>query len=1290
MKKTLLTLMCVSFLFSTAFSENWERSTYLTSNIALAPFKSVIDQDNNTIALGSYIGNINGNQQITPGLDYFLVSYNQNLDLNWSRTFNNPAFGGKFTISPSISLAPDNSIYVTGRFSNKLYYTNNESQLDSLVADSTNWDIFIGRINQDGSLNFIKTIGTNPADQFDPQVDIVDDGSTIITMQYRDSIRILDTTLYGDASTNFVVVKTCPLCLEIDWINNYDNPTDIQAKSLNVLGNDIYITGSFTETVTLAGRTLESENSISNLFIYKLDINGTPKWSRQTLMKSTGSTAQVYNAVKDISGNLYFGGSYTSDTFFIESSSDDVDKSTQTAGGEDMFLVKYNPEGNLQFIKSFGHTNDDRLRNIDYRNDILYITGFYTDFFAFGSDTLITDDQSEWEFFLGALDMDGNPLMINGVQTYSASDQRDMGISISINEKIQAHVLGIFRSDSIHFTNEGYAKQGVQDMFVGIYQPKFTAVFTDITDPTCSGSTDGQLKVAGYFGVPPYAYEWSHNASLETNLAKNLADGAYSVTITDQRDSSAVVSVTLNEPTALNMSSKTVNDVSCYNGNNGSINILVSGGTPFEGNSYQYAWKGTGSGTSASSEDQSDLSAGQFCVTVTDAQGCKLKDTSSVSEPAMIRFSDINVRAVTSEGAADGAVLADVTGGTPSYSYEWEGEEPLTFTSTQNDSITDLSGGLYYLTITDSEGCVNDTFFVVNESGVLIASIDSVHHITCLGDQDGFLRATTQNATDPLNISYHWEGPDSFSADTNAINNLAGGTYRVTVAEGSDTAYASFTIKEATSNLLMFTSRTHVKCYGNSTGIIDLIVLGGISPYQYEWSNDAVTEDLSNIQAGTYHVTVTDKHGCEGTISNITIDQPAQALGASISFEQIPSCFDANDGALRVTPSGGTGTKTYQWNDPANLTSQVANNLTGNKSYSVTVTDQNNCRVIQSNFLPAPEELELSNVILETVDNMLATDGRIDVITSGGTSPITYTLYPNETSNQTGTFTNLGIGEYLVTAIDANSCKTISTDTLVISYLHVTDTTLTMPLCHGDSNGVIAITVDGNAGSFSYSWENITGSGTDDADQNNQVGLSAGSYRVSITDQAGSLLVEDYTLTQADSLKILNIETNPVSEATAKDGSITVEATGGTGTYTYELNDTASNESGIFENLSAGDYQIVVTDENSCQVISDTTTVTFTSFTAHVVAEGKSLLAYPIPAQDILTLEIDAEKNKTMSYTLTNTKGQKTQNGQMQLQKGQNKVTLDVSTLPTGLYILQLQNTKFKQEATRLSIQIQR
>lgn len=136
---------------------------------------------------------------------------------------------------------------------------------------------------------------------------------------------------------------------------------------------------------------------------------------------------------------------------------------------------------------------------------------------------------------------------------------------------------------------------------------------------------------------------------------------------------------------------------------------------------------------------------------------------------------------------------------------------------------------------------------------------------------------------------------------------------------------------------------TDVKCYGASTGSIDLTVLNGIAPLSFLWSNGATTEDLADVPAGDYSVTVTDAHQCVAVVNNIHVLQPASGINATAQTTNI-SAFGANDGSIDLTVTGGVGPYTYLWTGP-NGFSSASEDISGLApgTYSVIVTDMNEC-----------------------------------------------------------------------------------------------------------------------------------------------------------------------------------------------------------------------------------------------------------------------------------------------------------------------------------------------------------
>jgi hypothetical protein len=194
--------------------------------------------------------------------------------------------------------------------------------------------------------------------------------------------------------------------------------------------------------------------------------------------------------------------------------------------------------------------------------------------------------------------------------------------------------------------------------------------------------------------------------------------------------------------------------------------------------------------------------------------------------------------------------------------------------------------------------------------------------------------------------TYLW----SNGATTEDLAGITAGTYTVTITDANGcTTTASVTITEPTATLGATTTQTDVLCFGNSTGAIDLTINGGTAPYAYLWSNGATSEDLTNIAAGTYDVTITDGNGCTIT-SSVTITEPTATLAATTTQTDV-LCFGNSTGAIDLTITGGTAPYAYLWSNGA--TSEDLAGITAG-TYTVTITDANGCSTTASVTITEP------------------------------------------------------------------------------------------------------------------------------------------------------------------------------------------------------------------------------------------------------------------------------------------------------------------------------------------------
>ncbi len=249
--------------------------------------------------------------------------------------------------------------------------------------------------------------------------------------------------------------------------------------------------------------------------------------------------------------------------------------------------------------------------------------------------------------------------------------------------------------------------------------------------------------------------------------------------------------------------------------------------------------------------------------------------------------------------------------------------------------------------------------------------------------------------------------------------------------------------------------------------MINLTVTGGTLPYSFIWDNGFTGEDLVNIAAGTYIVQVTDSKGCTQQGSAI-VNQP-DPMVLTIDLTGTNLCPGDNSVMANAHVSGGFGSYSYLWNDPgAQITSTAYDHESGN--YTVTITDQNKCRISQSVFVPEPPPFIITDVDYVEPSCAGDEDGAIIPWISGGTGGYNYIW-----SNNIYTQVNSGIpaGIYNLRITDINNCRfdyefeLEQPDSLKIAKVDKTDVT-----CSGYPDGIIAITTSGGTGSISFSLDN--------------------------------------------------------------------------------------------------------------------------------------------------------------------------------------------------------------------------
>lgn len=671
-----------------------------------------------------------------------------------------------------------------------------------------------------------------------------------------------------------------------------------------------------------------------------------------------------------------------------------------------------------------------------------------------------------------------------------------------------------------------------------IGQPaKLFVSLASFTNVSCNGGNDGTVDITVGGGTLPYSFAWSNGHSGEDLVG--IAGGTYVVTVTDASGCFDTISQTITEPLPLGLTLSS-NNIICNGAKNGNITTNVSGGTA----PYRYLWN-----TGDTTANLTGVGGGLYTVIVTDANGCSISGTVTLTEPPVYSLT-LSVTNVLCNGDSTGSITANAGGGTPPYSYLWSNSDT-------GQTITGLVAGLYSVTVTDINGCSSTASAVVSEPTALVIN-SSVNDVSCAGFNNGSIDLSVGGGIFPY--TYSWTG----GSTNQDLTNVGGGNYSVTVSDNNGCEITqSFTINEPTPIAISF-SKTDLLCFGDQSGTATASVTGGNAPYNYLWSNFSGTNTISNVSGGTYVLIVTDAKGCQKRDS-ITIFEPTQ-LVLTANVQQI-TCFNANDGIIDLSVNGGTPTYSYQWSNTANT-----QDLTGlaQGTYVVVVTDGNQCTATEQYTIVNPSPIIVTKFIT-TPTCAGDVNGKIDLVPSGGVPPYTF-AWSNSSTNED--LFNIPTGTYIVTVTDSRGCTLADTSQVGEPQPLFTTGFIKDVTCKGDADGFLDITAYGGTLPYYFLWSK------DSIITEDLGSLEGGTYFVTVTDGNGCTVSGTYFVYEPDSLLLSFVTTN-VTCPGGGDASVSPIVTGGNYPYFY----TWSNSSGdsIQNGLSAGRYILLVEDRKGCK-----------------------------------------------------------------------------------------------------------
>ncbi len=885
---------------------------------------------------------------------------------------------GNETLEPEgLGIDSLNNIYVLSEL-------NGTSVIQGVTINSFgDKDIQLSKITSSGNLVWTKHFGGINTD--DPK-DIFTDkqGNSYFVGSFLDTAIFDIDSIFSTISKDAFIAKYNTNG-NVVWVKNFAWGYGDQ-KATGITVDDfgyISIVGFFKDSI-IFGDTIGASNcdtlakvgNRKNYFYVKLDQNGNYVFSKQLKSdnaQQTMSYISIYNST-----SCYIGGFFTTNLI--------IDNDTLISkGGKDIALISLDNFGNVQWAKSFGDSNDDKLFDFETDlNDNLYLTGSFFDTLSFGLDTFISKGGSEdmfvtklnssgneiwgkrlggygedkgWSiryrdnilqvsgtltdsivwagdtissssnlnieaFFLKADANTGSEIKINKIQTSNANlEERPRDIVIDYYGNL--YISGFFESDNLYFGNDTLTNvsPGNSDVFIARYGCQEVVINFASTATTCAGYNDATVSAVPSIN-DTYTYLW--NTGDTTQLIDTLTEGVYTVTVTNAYGCVYIDSTLITHIPTLetSMSADTVT-INCVDGIDGQAIVTPVFGVVDSG--FTYLWD-----NGITDSLVANLDTGLHYVTVTDYCGSKTDSVFITYKPTLTAHLMAHIITVPCEYSQIGEGYVMYNDGVAPYHFTWSNGD-----TTQ--AVHDLTVGEHFVTITDYCNVPIMDSLTVYHLPKMFSDVAESKPASCTDTTDGSAIILAHSGVPPY--TYQWDTAAT-GIDSLAINLKAGWHYiTITDACGYVVDSVEVTIKP---QLQVSYTLDNVKCYNDSNAKITVLTQDGVSPITIKWSDTTATGYvLDSLPIGTYYYTVTDYCGYKS--DTITITQPQKLSDTLVVTNE--SVNGKSDGAVNITVNGGTSPYNFYWSNGS-----VSEDLTyvAADTFYVTVTDVNNCSISDS------------------------------------------------------------------------------------------------------------------------------------------------------------------------------------------------------------------------------------------------------------------------------------------------------------------------------------------------------
>ena len=623
---------------------------------------------------------------------------------------------------------------------------------------------------------------------------------------------------------------------------------------------------------------------------------------------------------------------------------------------------------------------------------------------------------------------------------------------------------------------------------------------------SCFLATNGSIAVSATGSSPGYNVSWNGVSSgdptgieIATSGASysipSLGVGLYTVTVISANGCVSTASTTVAANVGVTGSATFVSPL-CAGLSNGNATVSVSNGVA----PYQISWTGTSTGNPAGDEISSatgtylisNLLAGNYAITITDAVGCFNTFPIEIMEPLTLVASALNTSTLCN-GSSDGTVTGTATGGTAPYDMSWVGPNTGNPAGTEINTdggsytVNGAPSGAYTLTMTDANGCLATALTNLTQPLGIVLSATLTPPL-CNGATNGIISINATGGTAGYDLS--WSGPTSdnpigleisIDAGSYLISNLSAGTYTVTAIDQNGCSDSIISTLIPPPSLTFLATPTAILCNGGNGSVL-VTASNGTPGYDVSWTGtmsgnpngteinaSGGTYTIPALIAGSYQLTVTDQNGCIDT-SSVVIIEPTLIQASSI--ETTTLCQNSSDGTTQITVSGGIApyniilTGNAIFNPLGDEITGIGGNYTFNNlatgNYTANITDANNCNSTLSIVIIAGNILPVITLVGDTICSGQSSTLSASATPVGGTF-----LWGNGTSNSSITISPIVTTPYAV-LYNYSGCLAQLTVSVVVNPIPTVSVTNAI-ICEGQSATLTAASLQPAGGSLLWS-----------------------------------------------------------------------------------------------------------------------------------------------------------------------------------------------------------------------------